>query len=279
MRNEMDSKKEKGVSGRNPGNTDMTYDRPTGNGSSAKEIDLMEVGRTVWKKKGFVLFLTLLGAILAFAVTTLAIRPTYRSSFTAYVNNHSTTSDADIQTLNNGDTAASQFLAQTYAVIMKSRPLVEDALKKSGLDYTYEEVENSISAGVQTNTQLLTLNITMRNAKEAKGLADAIASVAPSYIADIVEGSSMKIVSKPVLATRKYSPSIKKNTVVGALLALLIALAIVVIQDLMDDRIQSADDLEKRFGISILGTIPDFDSAKQRKGGYGTYYRKTEGKG
>lgn len=263
---------------RSPGKADMTYDRSAGNGSSVKEIDLMEVGRAVWKKKGFVLLLAFIGGILAFAVTVLAIRPTYRSSFTAYVNNHSTTSDTDIQTLNNGDTAASQFLAQTYAVIMKSRPLVEDALKKSELDYTYEEVENSISADVQTNTQLLMLNVTMRNAKEAKVLADAIASVAPAYIADIVEGSSMKIVSKPVLATRKYSPSIKRNTVIGTLLALLIALAIVIIQDQLDDRIKSADDLEKRFGISILGTIPDFDSAKQRKSGYGSYYRKTGGK-
>lgn len=274
----MDSKREEGVLSRSPGNTDMTYDRPTGNGSDVKEIDLMEVGRAVWKKKGFVLLLTLLGAILAFAVTVLAIRPTYRSSFTAYVNNHSTSSDTDIQTLNNGDTAASQFLAQTYAVIMTSRPLVEDALKKSKLGYTYEEVADSISADVQTNTQLLTLNVTMRNAIEAKGLADAIASVAPSYIADIVEGSSMKIVSKPVLATRRYSPSITKNTVIGALLALLIALALVIVQDLMDDRIRSANDLEKRFGISILGTIPDFDSAGQKKGGYGSYYQKTEGK-
>ena len=270
----MDSKKEKGVSGRNPGNADMTYDRPTGNGSSAKEIDLMEVGRTVWKKKGFVLFLTLLGAILAFAVTTLAIRPTYRSSFTAYVNNHSTTSDADIQTLNNGDTAASQFLAQTYAVIMKSRPLVEDALKKSGLDYTYEEVEDSISAGVQTNTQLLTLNITMRNAKEAKGLADAIASVAPSYIADIVEGSSMKIVSSPILADKPYSPSIPKNTAIGAIIGFLLAVVIVVIRHLSDDRIKSVEELEAKFGFSVIGTIPNFDEAANNKGkkNYGYYY-------
>lgn len=91
----MDSKREDGILSRSSGNMNMTYDRPAGNESDAKEIDLMEVGRAVWNKKGFVLFLTLLGAILAFAVTVLAIRPTYRSSFTAYVNNHSTSSDTD----------------------------------------------------------------------------------------------------------------------------------------------------------------------------------------
>lgn len=251
----------------------MAYSRPSGEKNNVTEIDLLEVARAIWKKRLFVLALTVLGGILAFAVTVIAIRPTYRSSFTAYVNNHSTSSDNDIQSLNNGDTAASQFLAQTYAVIMKSRPLVEDALKISKLTYEYEEVAGDITTDIQTNTQLVTLNVTMRSPQEAKKLADAIAKAAPSYISDIVEGSSMKVVSKPVLARQRYSPNLKKNTIIGALLGLLIALAIVTVQDLMDDRIRSADELEKRFGISILGTIPDFEAAAQKKAGRGYYYQ------
>ncbi|HCE74582.1 MAG TPA: hypothetical protein DEP67_09230, partial [Lachnospiraceae bacterium] len=85
----------------------MAYRRPSGERNDVTEIDLLEVARAIWKKRLFVLALTVLGGILAFAVTVIAIRPTYRSSFTAYVNNHSTSSDNDIQSLNNGDTAAS----------------------------------------------------------------------------------------------------------------------------------------------------------------------------
>ena len=255
--------------------------RNTGGNNSVNEIDLAEIAGAIWKKKSFVILFAFLGACLALFITVAAIRPTYRSSFTAYINNHSTNSENNIDSLNSGDTAASQSLAQTYAVIMASRPVVEDAIKQSKLSYSYEEISDCISTSIQTNTQLVTLNVTMRNAKEAKALADSIKDIAPDYISDIVEGSSMKIVSSPVLATSRYSPSYSRNTVAGMLIGLLLAIAIVVIQDLTDDRIRSAEELERKFGISIIGTIPDFTDASRNKDKYGYYYgcRKTAASG
>ena len=246
--------------------------RNTGGNNAVNEIDLAEIAGAIWKKKGFVILFAFLGACLALFITVAAIRPTYRSSLTAYINNHSTNTENNIDSLNSADTAASQSLAQTYAVIMASRPVVEDALKQADLSYSYEAVSDCISTSIQTNTQLVTLNVTMQNAQEAKALADAIADIAPDYISDIVEGSSMKIVSSPVLATSRYSPSYSKNTVVGALIGLLLAIAIVVIRDLTDDRIRSAEELERKFGIPIIGTIPDFSEASRNKDKYGYYY-------
>ena len=153
--------------------------RNTGGKNSVNEIDLAEIAGAIWKKKSFVILFAFLGACLALFITVAAIRPTYRSSFTAYINNHSTNSENNIDSLNSGDTAASQSLAQTYAVIMASRPVVEDAIKQSKLSYSYEEISDCISTSIQTNTQLVTLNVTMRNAKEAKALADSIKDIAP----------------------------------------------------------------------------------------------------
>lgn len=253
-------------------NADGEKNRSTGGNNSANEVDLAEIAGAVWKKKGLVILSAILGACLALFITMVAIKPTYRSSLTAYINNHSTNSENNIDSLNSGDTAASQSLAQTYAVIMASRPVVEDALKQSGLTYQYEDVADCISTSIQANTQLVTLNVTMQDAKEAKALADAITDIAPGYISRIVEGSSMKIVSSPVLATSRYSPSYSRNAAIGTLLGLLLAIAIAVIQDMTDDRIRSAEGLERKFGISIIGTIPDFAGTGRRKDRYGYYY-------
>ena len=52
----------------------MAYSRPSGEKNDVTEIDLLEVARAIWKKRLFVLALTVLGGILAFAVTVIAIR-------------------------------------------------------------------------------------------------------------------------------------------------------------------------------------------------------------
>lgn len=242
------------------------------------EIDLAEVGRAIWNRKKLVILLTILGAVIAFGITSLFIHPTYRSSFTAYINNHSSGTAGNVDSLNSGDTVASQTLAQTYASIMVSRPVVKDAMAQVGMSYSFSEISDCITTEVDTNSQLVTLDVTMEDPQEAKNLASAIAKVAPGHIADIVEGSSMKVVASPVLASSPYAPSLPKNTAVGAIIGFLIAIAIIVISELTDDRIKSVEELEKRFGIPVIGIIPSFEDATRNKGNYNYYYKTSASK-
>lgn len=255
-------------------NTSTTRtDGPTAQGSDrVKEIDLLEIGRAIWSKFWFVILLTLLGAALAFGVTNFLIHPTYRSGFTAYVNNHASGAENNVSSLNSGDTAASQTLAQTYASIIKSRPVVEDAMDRISMNVNYDDIAEDITTEVDTDSQLVTLDVTMENATDARNLARSIARVAPKYVASIVEGSSMKIVSSPILPDRPYAPSIPKNTAVGAIIGCLLAMVIIIIRHLTDDRIKSVEALEEKYGISVIGTIPNFDHAANDKGNKGYYY-------
>jgi succinoglycan biosynthesis transport protein ExoP len=246
--------------------TTGSEDRGLQSSDRVKEIDLLDIGRAIWSKFWFVILLTLIGAALAFGITNFLIHPTYRSSFTVYVNNHSSNSENQVNSLNSGDTAASQTLAQTYASILKSRPVVEDAMDRISMNTAYDDIVDDITTEVDTDSQLVTLDVTMESAKEARNLARAIARVSPKYIANIVEGSSMKIVSSPILADKPYAPSIPKNTAIGAIIGFLLAVVIVVIRHLSDDRIKSVEELKAKFGFSVIGTIPNFDEAANNKG-------------
>ena len=67
------------------------------------------------------------------------------------------------------------------------------------------------------------------------------------------------------------SPSVLKNTVIGGMLGLLLASGIVVIAYLFNDTIMSAEDVEKKLGLNVLGTLPleeteyDGENKKERK--------------
>lgn len=249
----------------------VTGQRTTGSASqiSDDEIDLLAIVKLVWGRKWLVLAAALVFGFITYLGTMFLIKPTYQASFTAFINNRSAT-DNDVQALTNGDTSAAQSLTYTYAAIMKSRAILEDAVNRAGLPYSYEAIDggDAVSTSIENNTQLVTLYVTLEDPNEAYTLANAISEIAPGYLADIVDGTSMKIVTKPVIPDHKYAPNEVKNTVIGALLGFLLMVAVIVIREFIDDRVKSEDDLESRFGISVVGTIPNIHAAASRRNNY-----------
>lgn len=237
------------------------------------EIDLSELFRVIIKHLGQIIAAALLGAVIVLAGTIFLIKPTYRSGFTAFVNNRNSQEQA--QSMQSGDVAAGQSLTRTYAAILESRPVVEDALDKSGLSgeegYEYVDIQEAISTDVESDAQLVSLYVTLRDPEAAYKLADAISDVAPDYISDIVEGTSMKIVSGAILPTHQYSPNPMKNAAIGGVIGALLVMVIVIIRTLTDTTIKSEQDLQERFGIPVIGTIPNYDQAAHGSKKYGKY--------
>ena len=97
----------------------------------------------------------------------------------------------------------------------------------------------------------------------------AVAQVAAGQISGIVDGSSMRVIDEPYLPEGIYSPSVMKYTAVAAFLGLFAVCAIIVIKEILDDRVKDESTLEERMQLPVLGAIPDFDSAGKK--GYGYY--------
>lgn len=55
------------------------------------------------------------------------------------------------------------------------------------------------------------------------------------------------------------SPNLAKNTILGAILAMLLVAVVFVARMLMDDSLNTAEDVEKEFGIMPFTVIPEGD--------------------
>ena len=240
------------------------------------DIDLLDIVRILWCNLGRIILMGLICSIVVLLITIFLIQPTYRARFSVYVNNRNAAGTAD--TLGSSDIIASQSLAKTYAKIILSRPVVEAAMERSNTNksYDYESIKNGVSSSVEEDTQLVNVSVVMASPEDAYNLANAIAEVAPDYVAEVVEGSSMKVVTSPVLPTKQYTPRPRKNVIIAMTIGMLIMAIYIVIRNLTDNRVKSDIDLEERYGIFIIGTIPNF--FEKDNSGYGRYYSQTTDK-
>ena len=115
------------------------------------------------------------------------------------------------------------------------------------------------SVSVVNNTRILTIKVTSPDPNEAEKIANAIAKDAESQVPRLMDTSKPHIIEPAIVPQRKSSPSYSKNIVVGALAGLLIICGILTVMFVMDDTFNSAEDVEKMFGIMPLTTIPESD--------------------
>ena len=111
---------------------------------------------------------------------------------------------------------------------------------------------------------------------QAANIANGIADVFPTIVADIVSGSSAKIIDRAMVPTARYSLSYKRNIMLGAFAGLLAMSAFVLIRAFTDDSITSPADLEN-LGYPLLAIIPDLKESTAGSGGYGYAYASSRG--
>ena len=230
------------------------------NRENETEIDLLQLAKALWHKAWAIVLVTLITAAMAFAGTKLFITPLYTASAMMYVNNSS---------ISVGST-------QVNLVILKTRGTLEEVIKEADLPYDYEQLSGMIEAGAVNSTEVFSISVTSASPEEAEKIANTIAELLPNRIADIVEGSSVRIVDYAVVPSKKTSPCLSKNTMLGAMLGFVLSCGVFTVLYLLDDVVHNEDYVRVTFDLPLLAVVPDL-TEKNSKSNY--YYYRDDSKG
>ena len=245
------------------------------------EIDLLKLAGDLWKKILVILLVALIGATVAFGYTFFFITPTYQATVSLYVNNSSFSVGSTNFTISGAELSTGSQLVTTYIYVLRSRTTLEDVIAKAGLNYSAGALSDMISAKPVTGTAAFDVTVTSSSPTEAEQIANTIATVLPDRISEIVDGSSVRIVDYAIVPSARSSPSFTINTLIGLLIGAVLAIGIITLKFLIDERndvvIHSADELRAMYpDITVLALIPDMRLSEKKGYYYSSYY--AEGK-
>ena len=191
------------------------------------------------------------------------VAPQYKASVTIYVNNNSS---KDTSYISSSDLAVALRLVTTYVNIIQSNTVLDKVIAETNLALTTDQVRSMISAEVVGETEMFKVTVTTPYPQMSMDLANAIAAIAPDEIAEIIEGSSAKIIDYARLPKGSSSPNYTTNTILGAAAGAVLAIVVIVLQNMLDVRIKNEEDLEKICSVPVLGVIPDLANDKKDLG-------------
>lgn len=239
------------------------------------EIDLLQLFRALWRNALVLILVALILGGAAFAGTYMFISPKYEATAKLYVNNSTVSIGSASVSISSGELTAAQTLVKTYIEILKSRTTLNEVIDESGVAYTVEELTKMINASEIAGTGIFGVTVESESPTEAELIANTVAKVLPDRIADIVEGSSVRIVDYAIVPAHRASPSYTKNTAIGALAGFVLVAGIICLREILNAQedviISSSDDLTELYpDIPVLAVIPDMRSAS-KKGYYSAY--------
>jgi len=229
-----------------------------------REISLKELFICVWEKIWIILLTTIIFGVSAFLTTKYLIPPKYEATISLYVNNRTDATNA----LTTSDVAAAKSLVDTYITIIESESVLEEIVDNASFDCTTAQLKNMMSAASLNGTEVFKVSVISTSPKNSAEIANLIATLAPKKIAEIVEGSSVKIVDKASVPIEPVSPVMSKNVAIASLLGLFASSFIVILIHMFDSTIYSEDDIKEFCTLPVLGIFSDFNQVSNGKYGY-----------
>lgn len=238
-------------------------------------MTILEFFRTTRANLWLLIIGIIVGAAAGFGYASLQPK-VYAASSSGYV----TVGESGTVDVLSGSSAAKE-RARSYAAIVSSEAVAQKIKQNNPeLSLTTGQIRASLTATAGDNAALITVSAQASSPKNAQLLANSALQATADYIKEIeqnpgnaqalVNGDSNAAAPPPANSNTVrviplnnasvnpplVSPNYQQNTLIGAVIGLVVVYAAIFLRRALDQRIRTRDDATKATGASILGVLP-----------------------
>ena len=232
-----------------------------------EELDLKELVMLFWNKRIKILLIVAIFAVIGIIYTMGFVTPVYTSSTTLLLaKSESSTGKTD--TITATDITLNSKLVSTYSTLVQSKSVLRQVISNLGMNLNEEELKKNITVSQEKDTEIIRISVTNEKATIAEKVANETAKVFIQRVADIYKINNVQIVDQAEINTTPSNINHTKDVILFACVGAVIAAMYVIIANMLDTTIKSAEEIEKNFKVPVLASIPlyNFEPVK-RKGG------------
>jgi len=223
------------------------------------EINVIQLLKALWAKKVLILLVAIVAGAVSFAYSSFVVKPEYRSTTRIYVVNRN---QSDKPGLTNQDLQAGTYLVKDYREIILSQDVLEKVVSDLGLTINAKTLAKKVQVTVPADTRIVSISVSDHKPDEASRIANALREVAAQKIIAVTRVSDVTTLEEARPATGPSSPNIRRNTLMGIGAGAGLVIVVVLLVELLDDRVKRPEDVEDVMNISLLGVVPNLEKLK-----------------
>ena len=215
-------------------------------------MTLLELLQLMKKHLKLVIALPVICALVTAGISWFFMPSTYTATVSVYV----LTSKADeqsAQTVTNSDLTAGQLMANDIAKLAKTSNVQKQTAQALGM----QSLEGyTVSVESATTTRVIDISVTGKDPNQTAQIANQLADTLSDVAQDVMGVTSVNVVEQAEAPTSPSGPKRLMYTGVAFLAGLFIAIAIIVIIDMVDTRVRKPEEAGELLGLPVIGRIP-----------------------
>ncbi len=235
-----------------------------------EELDLKQLVNIFFNKRLQIISIVLIFLIIGIIYTFMFITPKYKS-YTSLVlaKSDNVSEDAnDTSTITQTDITLNQKLVSTYSELIKSKNVLREVIKNLNINEDEESLKGNITVSAVKDTELIQITVTNYYPDRASDIANEIAKVFTKKVGEIYHINNVYIVDEAESSYIPYNINHVKDIIIFMVVGFGVSIAYVLIANLLDTTIKTAEDVEKQMDITVLASIPVLkDDTRKMKGG------------
>lgn len=225
------------------------------------EIDLMQIVKMLFSNLKYIIFVTVLFGVLGYFGSKILVTPIYEAGAKMIVN----TRKDENQNVTNDQINSAKNLVNTYAVIVRSRDVLNQVISDLQLSDNYTQLSKCIRVSAVSDTQVMQITVQHYDRDTAIAIAAKLLEIAPGVIVDKVEAGSVKTVEEAYAGEQPVSSSAIHNAILAAMAGFILVCAVIVIFSLTDNTYKTDMDIQRDLNIPVIGVIPAVDDHEKRR--------------
>lgn len=225
-------------------------------------IDFTGLFRTILKRFWILVLCAVIGAGAAGGyAASIKTTPMYRSTAKLYV------TGVYSATVSSSSIAAGQAILSSYYNILESRPVLTTVIETLGLNMSYSQLKACIEEKSIAGTCMVNISASFPEPEWAKTIVDEVIKISSQYSYDIMGMAPPVVVESASVPTSPYNiqSRVKRYAFFGGAGAGFLALVIVLLLALTDNKIRNTKDVNWRTGLDVKAVIPSDKGEKNAK--------------
>lgn len=224
-------------------------------------MTLLELLGLMRRNLKLVVILPVLFAICAAGVCWGFLQNQYTAQVNIYALSKLDSSQQESGGVTNTDLTGSQLLANDIAELAQNEQVQSEAAEKSGLS-SMEGYKVSVESS--TSSRVLSVSVTGKSATIAAILANKMADVIDQTAREIMDVQAVNVISEAQVPQQPSGPKRPLYVAVAFLAGLFLAVAIIVLMDMLNTKIRTEDEVADLLGVPVMGRFPMVEGGSRK---------------